>query len=112
MFLFSGHSNAASINAQVGKDFTELTAGIGSKGAGLGINGNWTRSDHDGQVTSLGATFGLPLGPLALILVAKLIIYHHRIIITVLPLLRVLALIGKLCHRWRYMGKFMARRVI
>lgn len=62
-FLFSGHSNAASVSAQVGKDFTELAAGIGGKGAGLGINGNWARSDHDGQVVSLGATFGLPLGP-------------------------------------------------
>jgi len=64
-FLFSGHSNAASVSAQVGKDFTELAAGIGSKGAGLGINGNWAPSDHDGQVVSLGlgATFGLPLGP-------------------------------------------------
>ncbi|WP_334468271.1 hypothetical protein [Arsenophonus sp. PmNCSU2021_1] len=30
-FLFSGHSNAASVSAQVGKDFTELAAGIGSK---------------------------------------------------------------------------------
>ncbi|WP_369406939.1 YfaZ family outer membrane protein [Arsenophonus endosymbiont of Aleurodicus floccissimus] len=61
-FLLSGHSNADSISAQVGKDFTELAAGIGSKWAGLGINGNWARSDHDGQVVSLEATFGLPLG--------------------------------------------------
>ena len=61
--LFSGHSNAAVVSAQVGNNFTEVAAGIGNKGVGLAINGNWARSDHDGQVASLGATFSLPLGP-------------------------------------------------
>ncbi|EPM3464203.1 YfaZ family outer membrane protein [Providencia stuartii] len=61
--MFVGAAQAVSVNANVGKHYTELNAGIGTKGAGLAYDGSWARSDHDGQMGSLGATFGLPLGP-------------------------------------------------
>lgn len=60
---FVGAAQAVSVNATAGKHYTELSAGLGTKGSGLAFDGSWARSDHDGQMGSLGATFGLPLGP-------------------------------------------------
>ncbi|MCW2254195.1 hypothetical protein M2263_000286 [Providencia alcalifaciens] len=63
--MFVGAAQAVSVSASAGKHYTELNAGIGTKGSGLAFDGSWARSDHNGQATSLGATFGLPLGPLS-----------------------------------------------
>ena len=63
--LFVGAAQAVSVSAQAGKHYTELSAGLGNQNAGLAFNGSWARSDHDGQMGSLGATFGLPVGPFA-----------------------------------------------
>lgn len=60
-----GNAQAISGSVQAGKDFTEVNGAIGQKGSGLAFDGSWARSDHDGQVSSLGATFGLPIGPVA-----------------------------------------------
>ena len=59
----AGNANAVSMNIQAGKHYTDVRAGLGDPNAGLSFNGNWARSDHDGQVGSLGAKFALPLGP-------------------------------------------------
>ncbi|EMI5491205.1 porin [Providencia stuartii] len=61
--MFVGTAQAISVNASAGEHYTELSAGIGTKGSGLAFDGSWARSDHNGQMGSLGATFGLPLGP-------------------------------------------------
>lgn len=63
--LFWGTAHAVSVSAQAGKHYTELDASLGNRDAGLALNGSWVRSDHDGQLGSVGATFGLPLGPFA-----------------------------------------------
>ncbi|MGG4664207.1 YfaZ family outer membrane protein [Providencia vermicola] len=61
--FFMNSAQAVSVSAQAGKHYTELSAGLGNQNAGLAFNGSWARSDHDGQMGSLGATFGLPVGP-------------------------------------------------
>ncbi|EJD6376576.1 porin [Providencia rettgeri] len=61
--LFVGTAHAVSVSAQAGEHFTELSAGLGNQNAGLAFNGSWARSDHDRQTGSIGATFGLPVGP-------------------------------------------------
>lgn len=63
--FFMSSAQAVSVSAQAGKHYTELSAGLGNQNAGLAFNGSWARSDHDGQMGSLGATFGLPVGPFA-----------------------------------------------
>ncbi|OKP05577.1 YfaZ family outer membrane protein [Xenorhabdus eapokensis] len=65
LLFIAGSANALSIDAQVGKHSTSTSVGIGDKYAGLSLTGNWTRSDHNGQLGSLGLGFGLPFGPLA-----------------------------------------------
>lgn len=62
--LLVGTANAISMDAQVGKHYTDVRAGLGNPDFGLSFNGNWARSDHDGQLGSLGAKFALPLGPI------------------------------------------------
>lgn len=61
--LISANANAISMNVQAGKHYTDVQAGLGDADSGLSFNGNWARSDHDGQLGSLGAKFALPLGP-------------------------------------------------
>ncbi|MBI6547404.1 YfaZ family outer membrane protein [Xenorhabdus lircayensis] len=63
LLFVAGAANAISMNVQVGKHNTSTSVGVGDKNAGLSFNGNWTRSDHNGQLGSLGAAFGLPIGP-------------------------------------------------
>ncbi|SFU41837.1 YfaZ family outer membrane protein [Xenorhabdus koppenhoeferi] len=64
LLFVTGSANAISADIQVGKHNTSTSVGIGDKNAGLSLNGNWTRSDHNGQLGSLGLAFGLPFGPL------------------------------------------------
>ena len=39
-------------------------AGLGDADSGLSFNGNWARSDHDGQLGSLGAKFAVTSWPI------------------------------------------------
>lgn len=64
LFFVSGAANAISMNVQAGKHYTSTSVGLGDKSAGLSLNGNWTRSDHNGQIGSLGTAFALPVGPI------------------------------------------------
>ncbi|OTA21176.1 porin [Xenorhabdus beddingii] len=64
LLFLTGAAHAISMDVQVGKHNTSTSVGIGDKSSGLSVNGNWTRSDHNGQLGSLGAAFGLPIGPL------------------------------------------------
>ncbi|EKT55595.1 YfaZ family outer membrane protein [Providencia sneebia] len=61
--MFVGTAQAISANAEIGEHFTVLNAGLGTKGSGVAFDGAWARSDHNGQMGSLGASFGLPIGP-------------------------------------------------
>lgn len=61
--FYMGAAQAISADFSAGEHFTELSAGLGTQGSGLAFNGSWARSDHNGELGSLGATFGLPLGP-------------------------------------------------
>ncbi|OAT35782.1 YfaZ family outer membrane protein [Proteus myxofaciens] len=56
-------AHAVSMNVQAGKHYTDVRAGLGDPNSGLSFNGGWARSDHDGQIGSLGTKFALPLGP-------------------------------------------------
>ncbi|WP_348666501.1 YfaZ family outer membrane protein [Arsenophonus symbiont of Ornithomya chloropus] len=64
-FFFIDFLHAIVVGAQIGKDFTEFSAGIGNKGVYLEINGNLMRNDNDKQLISLGGTFGVPFGPVS-----------------------------------------------
>ncbi|ETS31278.1 porin [Photorhabdus temperata] len=64
LLFIAGTANAISVNVQAGRHFTNTSAAIGDNGAGLSFNGNWARSDHNGQLGSLGTAFSLPVGPL------------------------------------------------
>lgn len=64
LLFVAGSANAISVSGEAGEHYTNLGVGLGGTTAGLGINGNWIRSDHDGDIGSLGLSFGLPVGPL------------------------------------------------
>ncbi|WP_391529516.1 YfaZ family outer membrane protein [Photorhabdus akhurstii] len=64
LLFIAESANAISVNVQAGRHFTNTSAAIGDNSAGLSFNGNWARSDHNGQLGSLGTAFSLPVGPL------------------------------------------------
>lgn len=64
--LLSGTVQALSMNAQVGRDFTDIGIGGNADSTGLGFNSNWARSDHDGQLGNIGVDFSFPLDALTL----------------------------------------------
>lgn len=64
MLFVAGTASAISLSGEAGQHYTNLGFGQDTGSTGLGLSGNWARSDHDGNVGSLGLNFGLPLGPL------------------------------------------------
>ncbi|KEY60390.1 YfaZ family outer membrane protein [Serratia sp. DD3] len=64
LLFVTGSANAIGVRGEVGQDYTHLSAGMGLLIPGLGVNGNWIRSDHDGSVGSVGLDFTLPFSPL------------------------------------------------
>ncbi|WON75634.1 YfaZ family outer membrane protein [Serratia sp. UGAL515B_01] len=64
LLFVMGSANAISVSGEVGQHYTNMGFGLGSPIPGLGISGNWLRSDHNGSVGSLGLDFSMPLGPL------------------------------------------------
>ncbi|OTA17311.1 porin [Xenorhabdus vietnamensis] len=71
LLFITGAANAFSVDVQTGKHNTSTFVGIGDKNAGLSMTGNWTRSDHNGQLGSIGLGFGLPVWRLAVNVGAK-----------------------------------------
>lgn len=64
-FFCIGNANAISVDVQAGSDYTDVRADVGNPNSGLSLNGNWARSNHDGNLASLGTQFALPLGPVS-----------------------------------------------
>lgn len=64
LLFVAGSANAISVNAEVGQHYTNMGFGLGTPVPGLGLSGNWLRSDHDGNVGSLGLAYSIPLGSL------------------------------------------------
>lgn len=64
LLFVTGYANAISMSGEAGQHYTSFGVGLGTSTSGLGASGNWTRSDHDGNVGSLGLGFSLPVGPL------------------------------------------------
>ena len=67
----TGAANAISVSGEAGQHYTNLGVGMSTGSSGLGLTGNWARSDHDGNVGSVGLNFGVPLGPLTATVGAK-----------------------------------------
>ncbi|AOM40606.1 YfaZ family outer membrane protein [Xenorhabdus hominickii] len=65
LLFVTGAANAISVDFQSGKHNTSTSVRLGDKNAGLSLTGNWTRSDHNGKISSLALGFGLPIGSLA-----------------------------------------------
>ena len=71
LLLVTGAANAISVSGEAGQHYTNLGVGMSTGSSGLGLTGNWARSDHDGNVGSVGLNFGVPLGPLTATVGAK-----------------------------------------
>jgi hypothetical protein len=54
MLFMTGAANALSLSGEAGKHYTNLGFGQDTGTSGLGLTGNWARSDHNGNVGSLG----------------------------------------------------------
>ncbi|KNC93365.1 YfaZ family outer membrane protein [Trabulsiella odontotermitis] len=64
LFFVTNAANAISMSGEGGQHYTSLGIGVGASTSGVGLNGGWTRSDHDGNVGYLGLGFNLPVGPM------------------------------------------------
>ena len=71
LLFVTGAANAISVSGEAGQHYTNLGVGMSTGSSGLGLTGNWARSDHDGNVGSVGLNFGVPLGPLTATVGAK-----------------------------------------
>lgn len=49
-----GSAQAIEGSVNVGKDYTDVHAGLGTTTPGFALSGDWLRSDHDGNVSSIG----------------------------------------------------------
>ncbi|WP_159565315.1 YfaZ family outer membrane protein [Budvicia diplopodorum] len=63
-FFLSTAANAISVHGQAGEDYTNVQVGLGTESTGLAVTGNWSRSDHNGEVYGLGLGLNVPVGPL------------------------------------------------
>lgn len=54
----TGAANAISVSGEAGQHYTNLGVGMSTGSSGLGLTGNWARSDHDGNVGSVGLNWG------------------------------------------------------
>lgn len=64
LLFVSGYASAISVNAQAGKEYTNVGVGFGTDTTGLALSGNWAHNDDDGEIGGLGIGLNLPLGPL------------------------------------------------
>ncbi|HDS6401728.1 TPA: porin [Morganella morganii subsp. morganii] len=65
LMFAAGAANAISMDVEAGKKFTDINVGLGDPYSGLSFDGNWARSDHQGQLGGARAKFAFPLGPVS-----------------------------------------------
>lgn len=57
-----GSAQAIEGSVNVGKDYTDVHAGLGTTTPGFALSGDWLRSDHDGNVSSIGLGYNVAIG--------------------------------------------------
>ncbi|MBV4368473.1 YfaZ family outer membrane protein [Erwinia sp. BNK-24-b] len=62
LLVLAGSAQAIEGGIDVGRDYTNLHAGLGTTSTGFAVSGNWLRSDHDGSMGSLGLGYNVGLG--------------------------------------------------
>ena len=62
LLALAGSAQAIEGGVDVGRDYTNVHAGMGADSPGLALTGNWLRSDHDGSMGSLGLGYNVGLG--------------------------------------------------
>ncbi|PKH25736.1 porin [Enterobacterales bacterium CwR94] len=62
LLAVAGTAQAIEGGVDVGKKFTHLRLGLGTDSPGFALTGDWLRSDHDGNVESLGLNYNVSVG--------------------------------------------------
>ncbi len=66
LLALAGSAQAIEGGIDVGRDYTNLHAGLGTTSPGFALTGNWLRSDHDGSMGSVGLGYNVALGDIFL----------------------------------------------
>lgn len=62
LLALAGSAQAIEGNVDVGQNYTHLRVGLGTNSPGFALSGDWLRSDHDGNVESLGLGYNIAIG--------------------------------------------------
>lgn len=62
LLALAGSAQAIEGGVSVGKDYTDVHVGLGTNTPGFALSGDWLRSDHDGNVESLGLGYNVAVG--------------------------------------------------
>lgn len=66
LLALAGSAQAIDGSVNVGKRYTDLHLGLGTSTPGFALSGDWLRSDHDGNVGSLGLGYNVAFGDIML----------------------------------------------
>ncbi|MBU4683151.1 hypothetical protein KC222_14150 [Cedecea davisae] len=64
LLLVSAGASAIGVNAEVGKEYTNIGVGFGTESSGIAVTGNYAHNDDNGDAVGLGLGFNIPLGPM------------------------------------------------
>jgi hypothetical protein len=62
LLALAGSAQAIDGGVNVGEDYTHVRVGLGTNSPGFALSGDWLRSDHDGNVESLGLGYNVAIG--------------------------------------------------
>ncbi|VEB96181.1 YfaZ precursor [Cedecea lapagei] len=62
LLLVSAGASAIGVNAEVGKEYTNLGVGFGTESSGIAVTGNYAHNDDNGDAVGVGLGFNIPLG--------------------------------------------------
>lgn len=66
LLALAGSAQAIEGGVSVGERYTDVRVGLGTNTPGFALSGDWLRSDHDGNVGSLGLGYNVAIGDLFL----------------------------------------------
>ena len=66
LLALAGSAQAIDGSINVGKRYTDLHVGLGTSTPGFALSGDWLRSEHDGNVESLGLGYNVAVGDIML----------------------------------------------
>lgn len=112
LMLAAGAANAISMDVQAGKKYTDINIGVGDPYSGLSFDGNWARSDHQGQLGGARAKFAFPLGPVSASVGGKAIYLDRKWVKKEWLSHRVLVWHGAFCRQSAFTVNFTAHRQV